>query len=265
MKRSIALLLSVIMCAFLFCACGGNGDGATADEAAETTVQPTTKKVLTEIETPFAKLKVPSYFNENVKTDVVKKDPYTLKFSAKDDTELFTLVFGGKGENLLGTLITDNGNYAIYANIAKLDPKSEKYAEYSEYQECIGDITENLKKDYEFVSNMVVQKEDNETYDIETDVCTLKYPKKWKDKVTAEVGKDAVKFSCDGTKLFDICFTEQKNGIYIGKYKDTPVYVVSYKIDDKGKSKEQIEELRIMQDDLNVITDNLQADKNFSK
>ena len=204
MKRSIALLLSVIMCAFLFCACGGNGDGATADEAAETTVQPTTEKVLTEIETPFAKLKAPTYFNENVKTDVVKKDPYTLKFSAKDDTELFTLVFGGKGDNLLGTLINDDVYTVIYANIPKLDPKSEKFDEYSEYQECLGSITENLKSDYEFVANEIVEAENTETFDIKTDVCTFKYPKKWKDKVSTESDKESVKFTCGSTKLFDI-------------------------------------------------------------
>lgn len=261
MKRLTSILLAILMCTAVLCACGDK-NGATPDEAG--TIQPTTKLVLTELETPYAKLRVPDYFKDNVKTEVAKKEPYTLKFSAKDGTELFTLIFGGKGKTLLGTII-NNGEYTVlYADIPTIDAKNEHYAEYSEYQECLGNITENLKKDYDFVPNMIEEPEDTSTYDIKTSVCTLKYPKKWQKKVKTNESGDTVQFTCDGVKLFDICFSEKADGIKIGKYKDKPVYAVTYTF-DKEKNKDNLEQLRAMQDDVNVIIDNLALDKNFSK
>ena len=266
MKKLTALTLTALMCTLLLCACGQNTETATGDEAvASNTVQPVTEKVLKEVETPYAKLKLPSYLTDNVKTEVTNNNPYTLKFSAKDGTGLFTLVFGGKGENLLGTLINGNTHTVIYANIEKLDSKSEKFEEYSEYQECMSSIIENLKKDYEFVVNEIVEEESSATFDIKTDVCTFKYPKKWQDKVNTSVSKDAVRFTCGSVKLFDIYFSKQDNGIFIGNYDGVPLYLVSYKLDKNSQSEEELQQLRAMQDDVNVIIDRLKTEEKFSK
>jgi hypothetical protein len=50
--------------------------------------------------------------------------------------------------------------------------------------------------------------EDDSTFDIETNLGTLKYPNKWKEKVLIEVTDEKVCFSKDGVQLFDLFFKD---------------------------------------------------------
>lgn len=268
MKKFLSLLLILVL-SFLFCACGNaNGDsqskGATMDEAVAATL-PDAETPVTELKTPYVVLKYPAAYQKDIVTAVTGENPYTLAFRAKDGTALFTLIFNGKGEYLLGTITGENENVILYADIARLDEKSETYEEYSRYQESLGVITSHLKKDYGFIYNIAEEKEDTATFDIKTDVCTLKYPEKWKNKVSVDVDEKAARFSCGQVKLFDIVFSEEPGAVLLGTYSGTPVCVVSYTIDKTGLSKEESAELVSMQDDVNVIYDNLAADKNFEK
>lgn len=265
MKKLGIIISAIIIIAAALSACGESkpGSSATADEA-ETFVSVNNEETQ-EVSTPYATLKVPAAFKDNVTHKVTKESPYTLNFSAKDGTNLFDLVFNGKGDTLLGTIEGDKENTVLYANLAKLDEKSENYAQYSEFQEGLGTITGNLKKDYAFTPNVVVEKEDETTYDIPTDVVTLKYPARWKDKIKVKSDSKTASFTSGNVKLFDICFFESNSGFRIGAYGETPVYLVTYEFDKKTKESKNYQELAQMQDDVNVIIENLKADTRFSK
>lgn len=266
--KKICILMLIILCAAVFAACGENSNGATADEATDETEKAVSyidDSKTNEIETPYAVLKVPEAFDGNVTHKVTSEDPYTLEFSANDGTKLFTLFFNGKGETLLGTIEGEKDNTVLYATVAKIDNKSENYSQYSEYQEGLGTIVTHLKKDYTFTENAEVEKEDESTFDIKTDVVTLKYPAKWKDKVDVKTDANSACFSSDGVKLFDIFFVEKQDGIYMGSYDGKPIYLVSYKFDGKVKSGDKYTDLARMQEDVNVIFDNLKNDEKYSK
>ena len=139
-------------------------------------------------------------------------------------------------------------------NIPKLDSSNKNYDTYCGYQEAVNTIMTHLASDYTFKINELVEDGDTSTFDIETSVVTMKYPNKWKDKVQVKVSDEGVKFSNDGTPLFDLNFIEC-DGYLLGTYKNTPIYVVDYTV----KTDEQI----AMQQDINVILQNLMSDSNF--
>lgn len=109
---------------------------------------------------------------------------------------------------------------------------------------------------------------DNKTdvFTIETSICNLKYPSKWKDAISIdklENSTETVRFSLNGTSVFDISFNE--GDTLLGKLKKDEktidVYVLLYEIDKQNKD---YETCLAMQDDVNVITDNLSKDYDFS-
>ena len=258
MRRLLLTALVLVLCIGLLCSCGTDTDKADETTVADTTVtdnaEETTAKMKS-IHTPFADLKVSEDFFENVEYEEAEKSPYTLVFRTKaDKTDIFTLIFGGEGDALMGTLIGEKENTVIYMNFAELDSNSENYQEYCAYQEGINDIINGLVNDYQFVVNQVVEYEDNTTFDIKTSVVTMKYPNKWKEKVKIDVTEESVKFSNDGTPLFDLIFKEC-DGYLLGTYKDTPIYIVDYLVDT--------DEQAAMQEDVNVILQHLMEDSNF--
>lgn len=247
MKKSIAILLA-ILCVFALVSCSkteSKGDDPTEPE----------KESFVEITTPYAVLKAEESFDNKVSHKETEKDPYTLTFVNKEDnTELFSLVFNGKGDVLLGTILGEKENTVIYMNVAKLDPDSENYQENLAYQEGVNDMIKGLVEDYEFVTNEAIEYEDDSTFEIKTSVVNLKYPSKWKDRVKAEVTDDGVKFSDKGTPVFDLMFKEC-DGNLLGTYKGTPVYIVEYEV----KNDDQI----AMKEDVSVILSNLMEDPDF--
>lgn len=272
MKRFAAICLLLILTVSL-CACGQNAadaskatETATADEptAVVRVTAPAPKPVVvTELKTPYATLKVPESFKDKVKTETVSEKPYTLAFKAKD-TVLFRLIFDGKGEVLLGTLLGEDKNTVIYADVPALDPKSADYEENSVLQDGLGSVTEYLKKDYSFALNEEVAYEDKSTFAIKTSVVTLQYPKKWEKKVKTEVSDKKVSFSADGTPLFDVCFEKTDGGILWGDYNKTPVYVLVHSLKDVKSSAEETEALHAMQEDCDVVLENLKKTKGFT-
>ena len=164
-------------------------------------------------------------------------------------------MFDGTGDILMGTLVGETENTVLYMNIPELDKSSENYAEYCTYQEAVNTIMGHLTKDYTFHINELVEVEDNSTTDIRTDVVTLKYPAKWKDAVQTEITETGVKFSNNGTPLFDLIFSEC-DGYLLGTYKDTPIYIVDYPV--------ETDEQAAMQEDVNVILQYLMEDPKFT-
>lgn len=210
---------------------------------------------LESLETPYATLKLPNNYFEHVSYEITNEDPYTALFRAKkDDTELYSLIFNGTGDLLMGTIVGEKSNTVIYINYSDIDINSENYDEYCGYQEAVSDILNGLTNDYNFVVNEVIEWEDNTTFDINTSVVTMKYPNKWKDMVQVEVTDDEVKFSNNGVLLFELVFVEC-DGYLLGTYNGTPIYMK----DNNVFTDEQI----AMQMDVNVIIQNLMEDSNF--
>lgn len=258
MKKIFAILCLLII-VFTLCSCDGTGDdsGKATDNSA--------KIMLTSIKTPYCDVKINAKLDGKVTYTESNEDPYTLTFkSVSDETELLSVIFGSDDGTLLGTLVRDDENVVIRVALAEInDTNQELYEEYSDYQDDIVDtVVKNLSADYDFAMNAVVEKEDTATFDIKTSVVTLKYPKKWEDKVTIDVSDKTVKFSCNKEALFDIVF-EKCDGYLLGTYDKTPIYTVDYTVDSKKYSDEEYKELCSMQENINVILENLMQDSKF--
>lgn len=248
MKNKTVIALLLILAVFLS-SCGSM-QNQTANET-----ENSEESYLT-ISTPYADICVPEVFDGNVINEVTNEEPYTLVFKAKKDgTELFTLIFDGVGDLLMGTLIGESENTVIYMNIPALNNEDENYDTYCGYQEAVNTIMNHLAEDYTFLIDEIVESEDTTTFDIETSVVTLKYPNKWRDKVQVDVSDKGVKFSNDGMPLFDIYFAACEDGYLLGTYKDTPIYIVDYSV--------ETDEQAAMQEDINVILQYLMEDSNF--
>ena len=269
MKRLSTFILIAMLLVSL-AACGSKNESGASDTAATdhsaVSTEPATdaEKTLT-VSTPYADLKIPASFEGKVDNKVSSKDPYTVSFFTADSgTELFSVIFNGEGDILLGTIIGDEENTVVYMDYAELNKKDKNYESCVLYQEQADMITNQLKKDYEFVLNRVVEREDDAVYDIKTDVITLKYPARWKDKVDVKVTKEAAEFSCGDTKLFDIAFEKRKNSLPLGEYKGTSLYLVIYELKKGKMSEKDFAELNLMQEDYSVILNNLIKDPDFA-
>ncbi len=250
MKRIIALTMA-LLCVLLLCACGSNGGAEGSADPAEAIQN---EKTVT-ISTPYADLRVPESFDKAVSHEETGNDPYVLTFKSNaDGTELFSFIFNGEGDNLFGTLMGKEANTVIHLRINELDETAENYEDNLFYQSQMNLILGYLTEDYEIATNEVVAYEDTENFDIETSVVTLKYPAKWKDKVQVDVQEDGVKFSADGTPLFDLMF-KKCDGYLLGTYQDTPIYMVEHPVES--------EEHIAMQTGVNVILENLMQDPDF--
>lgn len=240
MKKLYAVLFCVALTGLL-CACGKSNDGSSVIN----------NSVIT---TPYAELTVPETFNENVQITVTSENPYVIMFAAKDGTELFSMHFGQEAECFLGTLPGDKEKVSVYASFAELDQSSENYDVYCNYQESINTIIEGLMTQSGMIVDEIVEYEYTSTFDIKTDVVTMKFPTKWRESVEVEVSEEGVKFSSDGTPLFDFMFVEC-DGFLVGTYRETPIYIVEYPVETEQQAEIQV--------DMNVILQNLIQDPNF--
>lgn len=252
MKKLITLSLIFILMStsiVMLCSCGESGTD--------------NKEEVIRISTPYCDLCVPDSFEENVVHKVTSEDPYKIAFkTASDDVNLFELSFNKATSDLLGTLILDDENVIIYVDFAELDKDSKNYSENVNYQEAVNTIITHLSEDYEFVIGEAVEQNADETFEIETSLTTLNYPKKWEDVVKVDVEEDRVRFSFEDEKLFDLCFYEC-DGFLLGTYDKTPIYVISYEIDEENYKEAEYMEISGMQQAVNVIIDHLMEDKKF--
>lgn len=248
MRKIIAFLLACVLSAALFAGCGRSGQ--EAEESAEDYDTVATY----EIQTAYAVLKYPERWEKTVETEISESDPAAVRFSANGDA-LFDLFFNADEGDVLGTLITDDGQYLMTVRMAELDQEGEHYQDYAAMQEDINVILANLKKDYQFVSGVDVREEETEVFEIQTPVVSLYYPVKWQEKVTVETTDNGAKFSCGGTPLFDIVFGDG-DGVVVGTFDGKEVKIVDYSVDDP--------EMANMQEDVNVILSYLQQNDKYT-
>lgn len=253
MKKLFSIILA-LSCLLSLCACGTADDEKEAGTTKTPDTQDQAEEKVIVIKTPYADICVPKSFDGNVANEVTSESPYTLTFMANDGTELFTLIFNGTGEVLMGTLVGQSENTVIYMNVPTIDEENENYETYCGYQSAVNTIADHLEKDYDFRINEAVPDENTATADVEGAPIPMQYPEKWMNAVQTEVTKDRVKFSNNGTPLFDLVFTKC-DGYLLGTYKDTPIYIIDYEV----STDEQI----AMQEDVNVILQHLMDDPNF--
>lgn len=250
--KKLYIIVAFVLAAALLAACGSQSGSGTPDSAATTDSAGIKYNI---ISTPYAELRVNEELGQKVSHKESGTDPYVVTFSSKkDDTELFSLVFKGKGDTLFGTLVGEDENIVIYTNTSKLDEKSDNYKENLTLQAELRDILDCLTADYEIILGEEVSHEVTSNFEIETSVVTLKYPNKWKDRVNVEVTDDSVKFSDGETPVFDLVFKEC-DGYLLGTYKDTPIYMVEHPVEKDDQA--------AMQQDVNVILKYLMQDPNF--
>lgn len=244
MKRYIALIL-ILLTVFALAACADDANASVKPEQTETADEEMVPTYT--ISAGGLELKYPNKWKEKVTTSV---EDDRLCFAC-GDVKLFDLVFNKDEGFVLGTVIGDEYT-VIYVVDYTIESEDEELASM---QNDINVILDNLIADYDFEPGVALGKEDTATFNIETSVVTMKYPAKWENKVKVEVLEDKVKFSTDGTPLFDLVFDEY-DGYLLGTYKDTPIYVVEYDV----TTDEQI----AMQDDVNVVLEHLMEDSNFT-
>ena len=174
------------------------------------------------------------------------------------------MIFGGKGDILLGTLLEEEGNTVVYANIPEVDSENEHCAEYQIYQDGINTILNNLKADYNFAVNLIVEPKNKETVAVEAGGITFYYPAKWQDAVQTEVADNGVSFSSNGVEFFDLSFVDSESAIFFGTYQQTQIYIITYEIDETQYTEDEYDALRMMQEDIDVIVDHLISDPNFT-
>ena len=103
-------------------------------------------------------------------------------------------------------------------------------------------------------SSIVVDEDNSKTFDIKTEVTTLKYPERWKDNADIETKDDKVVFKLNDKTVFEIVFKEC-DGYLLGTYNGTPVYVIENETDDYNE--------KLMLEDIDIILQNLLEDENF--
>ena len=252
--KKILIMGLVLTMALSMSACGKKEEKTQDDTAAVTVESESAEETTSEEETVETftitacglDLKYPLEWQDKV---TVTTEENRVDFAC-GDVKLFDLTFNTDEGYVLGTV---EGDEYTVIRIVDYDIETEDNELYA-MQEDVNVILQNLMNDYNFAVGEATEKIDDSTFDIKTSVVTMKYPCRWQDKVQIDVSDEGVKFSNDGTPLFDLMF-EECDGYLLGTYKDTPIYIVDYSVDT--------DEQMIMQEDVNVILQNLMEDSNF--
>lgn len=243
MKR-LVLLTMILALVFSMSACSKktNEPAGSAEEPVDDLEKPTYV-----IEAGGLELKYSEKWKDKV-TVTVTEDRAAF---ACGETQLFDLVFNSEEGIVLGTVRGEKNTVisVVDYELEQDDP------ELIEMQEDVNVILRNLARDYDFVADEAITDDTTATFDIETSVTTLKYPARWRNKVSVDVTKQGVTFTSGETRLFALMFTDVKGGYLLGTYDGTPIYIIDYPITTDEESK--------MQQDVNVILQNLQQDSNF--
>ncbi len=254
MKRLIALLLICMIGACIFAGCEDEKKAPVPEATEQAAEEPTEAPRNTyEIPTKLAVMKYPEQWKDIVTVEAQDTEPYTVTFSAYG-VKVFELFFNGTEGDLLGTLITDEGQYLVMTKMAKVKESSKHYEDYRNIQEDVNVILENFAKDYTFIPGVDAREDNQEVFAISTSIGELYYPVKWKDRIMIDVTDSKVSFSSEGVPLFDIMIGGEEGNL-VGRYDGTNILIVDYPLED--------ETMKNMQEDVNIILNHLQEDEKF--
>lgn len=264
-KNVITFICSLIVCfvlSLLFTACGNRNKPENGNTVPEEKESSAVEQVYT-IETDDCDLKYPQKWQPLVKTTIPEDALNVVRFMHIDGTPLFDIAFGEADGVFLGKFAGKRGAVAVYYIGYNLDEKNQNYYDQLGMQDAADTILKYLKQDYGSAEETATENASNEeVFGIQTSVTTLYYPKIWEDAMTVEENGKTVSFSYGEIKLFDICF-EQCDGVLLGIYDGTPIYVISYDVEKDRLSSEQYRDICAMQDDVNVILEHLKQDSKF--
>ncbi len=214
------------------------------------------------IETPCCMLAIPSDLEGKVLYEIIGDESFSVAFrTAEEPTPFLTFGFDQKYDTLLGTMVSEEGNRVVYVQYAELS--GDELDTYAAYQErIVNTALAYLISEYGFVVGEAIPAEETATFPVETSLVTLRYPAKWREKVRIEVSDTGAAFSCDGRRLFDIVFAPC-DGDLIGTMNGTPVYLISYEIEQGALTDDQFDELCAMQEDMNVVLFKLMEEPGF--
>lgn len=180
MKRMMAAFLALML--VMMAGCGGKETGGETTQAPETTAAPTVVEttVPTEapekaqlavdsieeqgdmmvVNTPYCVLKYPFAFADLIQVEALNNgDAGELVFSAKldlSDYRLFSIVFGGSGDILLGTMMLPDREEAVevYATLYQIDEtlSADFVNTFNAAQECFNDVMVSLMENEGFTT-----------------------------------------------------------------------------------------------------------------
>ena len=262
MKKT-AMILLVTICILSLAACaatGGNGGGTSS--APEVSDSPETHDAAPDtsvdgyfaVPTQYGAIFVPERYFGAISASVKDSDPNTVEFiDAEDGTGLFRILFGKETSIPVTTMNKNGTEVEVFAEFCELDPTADNHDRHLEYQEVLNDIISYFENGPESPDST---DDKNSVFDIETAFMTLKYPAKWRDKVTVDVTDLEVSFRCGEHRLFDVLFGSE-NGFCVGTLRGMPIYIQTYEFDESSMTEEEFLELCEMQEDMNVLIDRL--------
>ena len=261
MKKALIIVLCLVLCLAAFAGCSGGKNTATPDVATPDSTISEDIATFT-VETAYADLAYPKKWQNDVKVDIDDNDGYIVSFS-DGGVKLFDLQFDCGDGDVLGTLTRDGKNIILRVKFAALDKSDADYQKHVEMQNAVDVIISYLSKDYQFAEGEENYVNYDDVYEIKTGVVSLYYPKQWEDKVTADVKKDGVYFSCNGVKLFDILFGKADGAYLLGAYDGTDISILSYDLEQGKLSDAEYTALRAMQESVDVIISHLEKEELF--
>lgn len=257
MRKLFAVIIAVLTFVFLLTSCGQADEPAATEDGNEAYV----------LSTRYADLTLPAEWEEELKITVDDGDVCEVSFASADDKiPIFDLVFNSDKGSPLGTLHTLDGDIRVGAVFYEIDSKAPDYEKLVAVQDDINIIISDLTDNYDFDTSVSETPKSEEVFEIETDIVSLYYPKKWQDIVTVNPDKDneEVKFSYKDIPLFTIAF-DGDAGTAVGKYNGKTIYLISYEPDTDSMEPDEADTVFAMMDDVNVILEYLGKEKGFEQ
>lgn len=253
MKKTIIILSAFLLLSL--CGC--------ADKTAQKTKSTDSEKIsfmdngdsVFEIKTDYVSLYYPEKWKDSV--DIKNTDGIVSFYALPSNTKLFDVLFDKNEGDQIGTILVDGKSVKVCVKTFSIDKDLENYDDLSSMQEDVNVILNKLVTENnlntEFTVNEVIP-DASDVFEIETPLTKLYFPTLWKNEVDISVKDNAVYFSKDQTKIFDLIFGGT-DGDLLGTYNGTQIRVVLYEVEGN--------DLNGIQEGVNTIIEYLEKDSAF--
>jgi hypothetical protein len=234
------------------------------------------------ISTPYADMFFPGEWEDNIRIEQIKHDDSTYTVECYGlpgnaaDVHLFDVVFGKTDENVIGLLTAKNGmEVTVGIVLYPVESIDSNNKNMQIIQEGVNYLMEKLQlRDYEAESEesdreSAAEEQNEDDFIVQTPYAVLKYPMKWKEKISVEViDADVYSVQFFGTvnqtkkHLFTVILGNIEQGS-IGKIhgfagEEINVSIEISEIDVSSEMSDEMQnELYAMQDDMNYLISQL--------